>query len=168
MASRSIAPGANPLGDTSSGLVFSGHPAEGSIGDYFSTSNVSFFVENMIRRTARPAESVGYNIGMRRLALAILVAVGSLAAQNAPPPAAAEPSSLKVLNTSPSQVCVTPLLKAKVVDASRFALKVIVKSDSLNPKFVLKPPLPSCNEMANVTAGASNGGPGDHVEAPRQ
>jgi hypothetical protein len=82
---------------------------------------------------------------MRRLGLAILVLVGSLGAQDALPPTAPEPPPSPVPNTSPSQVCVIPLLKAKVGDASRFSLRVIIKPDSIDPKFVRKPPLPSCD-----------------------
>jgi hypothetical protein len=111
------------------------------------------------RATRRP-----YNLDMRRLGLAVLVLVGSLAAQNAPPPTAPEAPPVPPPQTSPSQVCVTPLPKAKVGDASRFSLRVIVKPDSLDPKIVLKPALPSCGE----NGGASNNGPGDHPEAPKQ
>jgi hypothetical protein len=93
---------------------------------------------------------------MRRVGFVILVGIGSLAAQNTPPPPLAEPPRLSIPNTSPSQVCVIPLLNAKVADPKQFTLRVIVKSDSPDPKFVRKSPIPSCKEVAGAALGPEN------------
>ena len=95
--------------------------------------------------TASHKRSSPYHQTVRRIRWIVVVLVGSLAAQNAPPPVPPKLQAAVTLpNASPVPVCAIPLLEGKVENAAGFSPQII-KPGPIDPQLVLKAPMPTCS-----------------------
>jgi hypothetical protein len=98
---------------------------------------------------------------MKRIGYALLLVAGTLAAQSKPfqlvPPkstqnsvtqqvldAVKRPLNFRLRPVSPVTQCAIPLINVPIPAGQNFAVRRTTPSPSIDPKMVVKPPLPAC------------------------